>query len=111
MTIRLISPDERFETKILDCTFYYRRLPDDEEQRLRDKHTDRGKFNATAYMQDVLRYCVFGWDGVLDHVGEPCAFDIDRFRAFPQDPLKDLVRTIMYSTAGERVDRRPGDPF
>jgi hypothetical protein len=56
MTIRLISPDERFETKILDCTFYYRRLPDDEdvgihletprERRARDrgvvddKHTD-----------------------------------------------------------------------
>lgn len=103
MAIRLISQDEKFTAEIAGCRFYYRRLPQDEARRIREKFTVRGKVNTDKVAEAALAYCLLGWDGVEDAAGEPAPFSTEAAGFLPPRVFEKLQETIMGTLAGEEA--------
>ncbi len=110
MSIKLVSKEEKFTIKLHGCEFYYRRLPMDEAERLRDANTERGELDRSEFYKDVFHFCLIGWNGVQDAAGEDAPFSHEAALALPDPVMKDLIKTMSSTVGGEEAIDGP-DPF
>lgn len=103
MAIRLIREDEHLTCEMSGVTFHYRRPTPNVSQSLREKHTSRGIVNDEAFCDEMLRHCVFNWEGDIgvDDSGEPVPFD-PALLAF----LPTTVKVYILGVLSEQVDAK-----
>lgn len=73
----LIGNNERLSFQIGDTTFYYRRLPPSHRYALQREYSERGvldAYGALGMLVAIGRYCLRGWDNVLDAEGKPVPY-------------------------------------
>lgn len=107
MAIRLIREDERLTCVVSGVTFHYRRMTQHVRQKLRETHTSRGVLDTDAFVDAMLKHCIYTWEG------EVCLRDDDASVPFDQqmllflpDPIKLELMKIIDSNVDGKVDRR-----
>ena len=107
--IRLVDAEERFSVILTGVEFFYRRLPPDKREEIRDRNTLRGVVNNEAAGEETIRYCVLGWgpgpEGatIRDRNGEEVLFDTKYIDALPDPTRLGLVAQIFGTVGGEAI--------
>lgn len=89
----LISPTEKLSFMVDDTRFYYRRLPPSVHCVLVDEHTVRGVFDTNAALRfqvAVAKYCIRGWENLIDAEGKPIPFLEEIIEHLPREILKQI---------------------
>lgn len=109
MAIRLIREDEHLTCEISGVTFHYRRPTPDVVQSIRDRNTTRGKTDDEAFANEMLRHCVFNWDGDIstNDDGEPTPYDPALLTFLPMKIKVALVETVADQVDGKHVRANP----
>ncbi len=111
MGIVLVTETEKFTLHIMDCEFYYRRIPSDVQIKIREQNTVRGVVDDEGVMRDGFAYSLLGWGGKVPTLpnGEPADFNQTTAWALP-DPVKARITANIFGTiGGEEVN--PNDPL
>ena len=103
MPIRLITDVEKLSCEISGATVSYRRMPSHVQQKIEHKHTRRGQTDQRAVLEDVLQYCVQGWEGVVDQDGQAVAFTPELLKYWPEEAKGALVAHLYESEPPEDV--------
>jgi hypothetical protein len=103
MAIKLIKEDEKYETEVHGCKFWYRRIPYDKKVDLQTKNTKRGKVDDEAFGKALLCHSILGWDGVMDGE-EPAVFSTEKLLELPWSVIEELLGVVGGSVDGT-------DPF
>lgn len=93
MPIRITKPGKDFKLAIEGTTFTVRRIPVEEDARLRKHYTKRGDLDTLSYAIAKLGHCVVGWDS-LDVDGEPTGFDCALIQYLPDSVQAQLLEAI-----------------
>lgn len=109
MSIRLIHENEHLTCEISGVTFHYRRPTQAALSALRDKNTSRGKLDDEAFAEEMLRHCVFNWDGdiAVDDTTGSALFDPALLAALPMKVKASLVETITEQVDGKHTKVDP----
>jgi hypothetical protein len=95
--ITLISEQERLCCTIGDARIYYRRIPSYVQQQIEAANTKRGVQDTRGMVEEVLRWAVLDWDGVLDAEGQPVPFRPELLKYLPEEAKGDLVAKLYAS--------------
>ena len=93
MPIRITRPGKDVQLTIDGTVFTVRRIPVEEDTRLRKQHTKRGDLDALSYAIAKLELCVVGWSSI-DVDGEPTAFDRALIPYLPDSVQAQLLEAI-----------------
>lgn len=101
--LRLVNKDEKLTFVGDGFKIFYRRMPNSQIARIRERHTKRGDTNHQAVANDVLEWCVMGWSGVWDKNGDgklvEIPFDSDKVGMIP-----DVVAAKIVDLVGDNAD-------
>lgn len=74
-------------THIKHSRIKYRRIPPGEDDRLIDKHTQRGVLDERGLVLDVMDYCILGWEQVYQDNGQEADFHDSLIMQIPDDAI------------------------
>lgn len=101
MSIQLISKTEKLVVEIGGGKFFYRRIPNVAWESYTTKHTERGKVNINAALDEVIGDHIYSWDHVVDENIKPIEFSKEMAAFLPDDVKADLIAAIRGSS---RID-------
>lgn len=90
MAVKIIKETERNSVVIEGSTFYYRRISVSKSMEINKRHTRRGVVDYAAAGLDVVKYCLLGWDEVLDENDEPIEYDPALVDMIPDNIIGEL---------------------
>ncbi len=104
MPLQIIADNERLECRISDLTFYYRRIRLKlMNQYQRERTKPDGSIDHNAFAQDILTYCLVGWQGV-ENGGVPLDFKSDLIDSLPGNVQAQLVKAITEASMGQEYE-------
>ena len=90
MAVKIIRETERNTVEIEGSKFYYRRIPVSVAISINKRCSRRGVVDYVQAGVETVKYCLLGWDDVLDENDQPVAFSPDLVDMIPDSIVVEL---------------------
>lgn len=104
----LIGLNERLSFTVGDTTFWYRRLPPSHRIALQREYSERGildTYGAMGMLVAIGRYCLRGWENLLDAEGTPVPYLEEVVEYLPLSVLQQLDQLVMQESPDQLMER------
>lgn len=98
MPVVLVNESEKIRFQYSGSVFILRRASSGKKQAIRNRNTSKTRrgevIDNDAVANELLEYCVIGWENVVDHKGKEVKFNSELLESLPDDTKIAIIERL-----------------